>query len=266
MSGCVEVDDWVFVSPHLDDVILSCGGAVAKAARTGSPRIVTVFAGSPDVELSDFARFQHERWQLDDAEAVELRRKEDRSAAAAIGASVQVQWLDYLDAIYRDPGYASDDAIFDLPLKCDLTLAENIHEDLRQIRTTRYVVPMGVGNHVDHQIVREAGLMLLREGAEVWMYAEVPYALDDAMLALAISQIDVHSPIVVRLDDDAMQRKVAGVRAYSSQLPVLFRDRGDVAEEIESFARRQGSGEPAELLWRFRPERDPLLYPGPVVA
>lgn len=266
MSGCVEVADWVFVSPHLDDVILSCGGAVAKAARTGTPQIVTVFAGSPQGDLSEFAHFQHERWRLDDAEAVAIRRNEDQAAAAEIGDSVQVQWLEYLDAIYRDPGYSSDDALFGFPLGCDLTLAEDIHEDLRRITTSRYVIPMGVGNHVDHQIVREAGMMLLREGAEVWMYAEVPYALNDASVALAASQVAVHDPVIVRLDEDALQRKIAGVRAYDSQLPVLFRDHGDASDEIESFARRQGGGEPVELLWRLRPERDPMLHSRPLVA
>jgi LmbE family N-acetylglucosaminyl deacetylase len=266
MSGFVAVADWVFVSPHLDDVILSCGGAVAKAARTGSPRIVTVFAGTPGSDVSEFAHFQHVRWRLDDAEAVESRRREDQAAAARIGDSVQVHWLEYLDAIYRDTGYSSDDALFGLPLSCDLTLASDIHKDLRRYRTSRYVIPMGVGNHVDHQIVREAGLMLLREGAEVWMYAEVPYALNDASVALAISQIAVNDPIVVRLDEDALRRKIAGVGEYASQLPVLFRDRGDASEEIEAFARRQGGGDPVELLWRLRPERDPLLDPGPFVA
>jgi LmbE family N-acetylglucosaminyl deacetylase len=266
MFGCAEVADWVFVSPHLDDVVLSCGGAVAKSARSGSPRIVTVFAGSPDNNLSDFAQFQHERWQLDNAGAVEVRRNEDKAASREIGDSVQTTWLEYLDAIYRDPGYSSDEALFGLPLKCDLTLAQDIHEDLRRIETSRYVIPMGVGNHVDHQIVREAGLMLLRQGAEVWMYAEVPYALDNASVAVAISQIAVHEPVIVRLDEDALQRKLAAVRSYESQLPVLFRDRGDPLKEIEAFARQQGGGEPVELLWKLRPERDPLLSRRPFVA
>lgn len=260
------VVDWVFVSPHLDDVALSCGGAVAKAARTGSPRIVTVFAGEPDENLGDFARFQHERWHLPDADAVTLRRAEDRAAARALGPAVRSEWLEYPDAIYRDPGYASDDALFGVPRPCDLTLADDVCRDLRKLGAKRFVIPMGVGNHVDHQIVREAGLMLLLDGAEVWGYAEVPYALDDPAMALAVAGVNASDPLTIHLDDDALERKLAAVRCYESQLPVLFRDRGKPCDELEAFALRQGGGEPAELLWRLMPEEHSFLGHRPFVA
>lgn len=266
MCGFVAVADWVFVSPHLDDVALSCGGAVAKAARTGTPRIVTVFAGEPDADVSDFARFQHERWNLPEDSVVAMRREEDRRAALALGESVAVEWLDYFDAIYRDPDYSSDDALFGPPLACDLRLAEQIYGDLRRYPTSTYVLPLGVGNHVDHQIVREAGAMLLRDGAEVWTYAEIPYALDETSLAVALTSVDHHDPVQIRLDDDALRRKLDAIEVFSSQLPVLFRDRGDARDEIEAFARNQGNGEPVELLWRLRPEPDPLLTRRPFVA
>lgn len=258
--------EWVFVSPHLDDVVLSCGGAVAKAARTGSPRIVTVFAGIPEGDVSDFARFQHERWQLPEAEAVQRRRLEDEVACAELGASVQVIWLDYLDAIYRDAGYASDEALFGAPLKCDMRLAEKIHDELRKLGSSRFVIPLGVGNHVDHQVVREAGLMLLQRGADVWGYAEVPYALDPAKVAMALSSANVHESMSLSLDADALERKCAAMRAYESQLPVLFRDRGDPCEEIEAFALRQGHGKPVEILWKLRPEDNDMLRHRPFVA
>ncbi len=245
--------------------MLSCGGTVAKAARTGSPLIVTVFAGHPDAALSDFAQFQHERWQLSDEDAVDLRRCEDQRAAAALGSSVRVHWMQFPDAIYRDPAYASDDALFGVPLESDLSLAEEIHRELRRLPATRYVVPLGVGNHVDHQLVRHAAAMLLREGAEVWGYAEVPYALDEGQVELALFELQVHDAVVLRLDDDALQRKCAAARCYESQLPVLFRERGDACDELKAFAIHQGAGEPAERVWRLR-QNDPLLRRRPFVA
>ena len=266
MPGCAAMAEWVFVSPHLDDVALSCGGAVAKAARTGAPKIVTVFAGMPGEELSEFAHFQHERWNLPDEDVLRRRREEDQRAAAALGESVEVHWLDFLDAIYRDADYASDDALFGPPLACDLMLAQDVYEVLRKIPTTRYVVPLAVGNHVDHQIVREAATMLLRDGAEVWAYAEVPYALDATSIALALTQVDHNEPVRIRLDDDALKRKLTAVEQYASQLPVLFRDRGKARDEIEALARSQGGGEAAELLWLLKPESDPMLARRPFVA
>lgn len=258
--------EWVFVSPHLDDVVLSCGGAVAKAARTGTPKIVTVFAGLPSGELSEFAHFQHERWHLPDEDAVRTRREEDKRAAERLGETVEVVWLDFLDAIYRDAGYASDDALFGPPLPCDLTLAQEVYEELRKLPTSRYVLPLGAGNHVDHLIVREAGAMLLRDGAEVWGYAEVPYALGGTSIAMALTQVEHNEPIRIRLDDDALDRKLAAVEQYASQLPVLFRERGEPRDEIEAFARALGGGEAVELLWLLKPESDPLLSKRPFVA
>ncbi|CAN5822111.1 PIG-L family deacetylase [soil metagenome] len=263
--GCVAVVDWVFISPHLDDVALSCGGAVAKAARSGSPLIVTVFAGKPGKDISEFAQFQHQRWQLGGDNAVDLRRDEDRQAAERLGSSVRVHWMEYPDAIYRDPNYSSDEALFGEPLECDIALAEGMHKELRGLDANRYVVPLGVGNHVDHQLVVRAGTMLLREGADVWGYAEVPYALDDKQIAAALLDINVHDPVVIWLDDDALARKCDAVRCYESQLPVLFRERGDACEELKALALHQGAGKPAELVWRLRQD-DPLLRRRPFVA
>lgn len=266
MCGYVAVADWVFISPHLDDVTLSCGGAVAKAARSGSPKIVTVFAGIPEQGVSDFARFQHERWKLPDEGVVRSRRDEDQRAARRLGDSVEIIWLEYLDAIYRDPGYSSDDAIFGPPLPCDLLLAEQIYDDLRKLPTNRYVLPLGVGHHVDHVIVREAGSMLLREGAEVWAYAEIPYALDPTSVALALMQVEHNDPVRIRLDDDALQRKLDAIEEYASQLPVLFRDRGEPRDELETYARNLGGGEAVEQLWLLTTESDPMLSRRPFVA
>lgn len=263
--GFVAVVDWVFVSPHLDDVVLSCGGAVAKAARSGSPLIVTVFAGKPEGEVSEFASFQHERWKLADAEAVELRRCEDELAARTLGASVRVEWLEFQDAIYRDPEYSSDDALFGEPLESDAVLTDEVYRKLRVLEGDRYVIPLGVGNHVDHQLVLRAGAMLLRDGADVWAYAEVPYALEDHQIAMALLDLNVHDPVVIRLDDDALERKCDAAQRYESQLPVLFRDRGDACEVLRAFALHQGAGDSAELMWRLR-QNDPLLRRRPFVA
>lgn len=256
MHGFEEVadQDWVFVSPHLDDVILSCGGTVVRAARVGRPTIVTVFAGIPTDEVNEFARFQHDRWQLDDKDAVTMRREEDRRAANCISENVQVEWLDYLDAIYRDPGYGSDDAIFGQILPGDILLAEQIHADLVKMGSKRFVIPMGSGNHVDHQIVREAGLKLLAGGAEVWGYVEVPYALDSDRRNAALQNNDFDEVAHVPLDDDAMRRKLEAVSQYASQLPVLFRDRGRPDVELSGFARELGNGNAIEMLWRLRLE------------
>ena len=53
----------VYLSPHLDDAVLSCGGMIHRQAQAGERVVVvTVCAGDPPPgPLSDFARSLHER-------------------------------------------------------------------------------------------------------------------------------------------------------------------------------------------------------------
>ncbi|HEX5164724.1 MAG TPA: PIG-L family deacetylase, partial [Thermomicrobiales bacterium] len=150
----------VFVAPHPDDIALSCGGTVAQAARTGHPTIVTLFAGQPPEQVSDFARFQHERWGIDGASVAASRRAEDEAAARALGDSVSQTWLDHLDAIYRQAAYASDDALFGTLHDDDLPLIDVLVAELAALDAAEYVVPLAAGNHVDHQLAFRAGRRL----------------------------------------------------------------------------------------------------------
>jgi hypothetical protein len=59
----------IFLSPHPDDAVLSCGGWIDQLAQNGErPLVLTVFGGDRPaaVPLSAFARSLHERWQLGD--------------------------------------------------------------------------------------------------------------------------------------------------------------------------------------------------------
>ena len=67
--------EWIFISPHLDDIALSCGGLVWELAHAGDQvSIWTICAGEPPVApLSPFAESLHDRWQTG-AEATQRRR------------------------------------------------------------------------------------------------------------------------------------------------------------------------------------------------
>jgi LmbE family N-acetylglucosaminyl deacetylase len=251
MLGCAVVAKRrVFVAPHYDDIALSCGGQVAIDAHDGTPLIVTVFAGEPRGAISDFARFQHERWGVVAAEVIAQRRREDECAAAALGASVASRWLDFLDAIYRDVRYGTDSALVGDVLPEDLPTADAVREALQGLEVDEFLVPLGIGNHVDHQLVYRAGQMLSAQGAEVWAYADVPYVIDDAKAAARLARGGFGERRVTYLDDDAFERKCRAVECYTSQLPVIFRDFGDVRSALEHYARAVGGGKLAEVCWR----------------
>jgi LmbE family N-acetylglucosaminyl deacetylase len=249
-------EEVVYVAPHPDDVALSCGGSVAIAARTESPLIVTTFAGQPGDNVTDFARQQHAQWGVTADSVSARRRAEDACAAAALGTSVRTSWLDGLDAIYRETAYDSDEALFGRLLPADLERIDGLVEALAAFDAREYVVPLGVGNHVDHQLVFRAGRRLAAHGAEVWSYADVPYVLDSRRLDSRLATGTVREARVTAIDDEAFERKCRAVECYTSQLPVIFRDHGNVRTVLDAYARGVGGGQRAEVCWRVMPSRN----------
>ena len=226
---------------------------MAKFARDIDVEIVTVFAGMPEGELSPFARFQHERWRLADSSAVQSRHREDTRAARALGEQVRTSWLPYLDAIYRDSRYASDDMLFGCVLESDTSLIRAIADDLDQGSGTEYFVPLGVGGHVDHVIVNRAARFLALAGAPVWGYADLPYALDRNALMGKLRELDSDEIRDVALDAEAIERRWNAVSCYGSQLPVLFRDLAEPRLQFEEFANQWMADRPVDRFWRIRP-------------
>lgn len=247
-NGSGGVAESVFVQPHFDDVALSCGGTVAEQARQGQAKIVTVFAGVPGEDLGDFARFQHERWELSDAEVVSARRREDLAAAHELGSSIEVAWLDYLDAIYRREGYSSDAALFGAVEPEDFQLVDEIAKQL-EAQGDRFFVPLAIGNHVDHQIVFMVGRRLAELGRGVCCYADLPYALDEPSYRRRLSQLGDPRPCSQAISAELFDRRWRAIERYESQLHVLFRDIANPREQLERFGRRHNDEAPVELFW-----------------
>jgi LmbE family N-acetylglucosaminyl deacetylase len=170
---------WIYLSPHLDDVIYSCGGLIWEQTLAGEVvEIWTICAADPpDEPLSPFAEALHQNWGLG-KNAVQVRREEDRKASKIVGAVHR--YFSYLDCIYRksDTGnhyYLSDQDLFGGldPGEANIivTLTEELKDQLPP--AARIVVPLGIGNHVDHDLTRKAASRL---GISLYYYADYPYA------------------------------------------------------------------------------------------
>ncbi|MDI3339163.1 MAG: PIG-L family deacetylase [Sphaerobacter sp.] len=247
----------LFLAPHYDDVALSCGGTVAALAAAGPPPlIVTCFGGAPSGPLSAFARFQHARWGVGPDDAVCIRRAEERAAAAALGA--EARWLDLRDAIYRGTRYTSDDELFGPIHPDDRGLVDELVAAVAALAApgAALYVPLGVGNHVDHQLVTLAGQRLAARGHPVLAYEDFPYAGDpagrDALQARAAA-VAGGPPQTRFLTPAQLAARVRAIRCYRSQLPVIFRHQGDPAAATRRYACVVGDGRPAERFWPLRP-------------
>jgi len=176
--------EWVYLSPHLDDVALSCGGLVWEQAQAGQQVcVLTICAGDPPPgELSPLAKYLHARWNTG-ARAVAQRRQEDLASCRLMGATAR--HLSIPDCIYRrggeedQPLYPAEGSIFEPLHPAEGGLVQELVAMLAaSISASAEVVsPLALGSHVDHHLVRQAAEKL---GRRLWYYADYPYVLVDA--------------------------------------------------------------------------------------
>lgn len=243
----------IYLSPHLDDVALSCGGQIFSQTAVGqSVLIVTIMAGDPSGEpLSEFASLLHDRWQLA-AEVVADRRQEDRAACSVLGADY-LHW-EIPDCIYRShpetgqPLYGSRADIFGKIQALETPLIDQLVQQIAGLpETNRMTVPLTVGGHVDHQIVRLAAERV--RGAKLIYYEDYPYVQNTATLTELIAVDDeAWQSEVVPVREIDLEARVAAAAAYKSQISTFFNGRADMAQQIKHYVELIGG----ERLWTRR--------------
>jgi LmbE family N-acetylglucosaminyl deacetylase len=248
----IDRNSHFYLSPHLDDVALSCGGRIWQQARAGERvTVVTVFAGAaePDARLSSYARELQARWGHS-AEAVEKRQEEDRQALSFLGAE-PLHWQ-YRDCIYRrTPGgefpYAREEALWGEIHPSEAGLVRELAERIRALplEGTLYV-PLAVGRHVDHRIVRQAS-----EGSErpLIYYEDFPYAAGRGAVEAALADSTWQAERLP-LSQEALQAKIAAITRYRSQITTFWGNTSDMAAAVRAFAERTGNDRPAERYWK----------------
>ena len=139
MAGTILV-----VSPHLDDAVLSVGGSIASWTAAGR-RVVIASVYTTGPALAEIAPTMR---KFADYAA---RRSEDRAASGVLGA--EVRWLDQVERAFRKP-YLHGWSFFTTPRERAgfSTLAKVTHalEPLAALDPELVLVPLGIGNHVDH--------------------------------------------------------------------------------------------------------------------
>jgi LmbE family N-acetylglucosaminyl deacetylase len=236
----------IYLSPHPDDALLSCGGAIHRQIRAGDAvRVITLFAGDPPHgTLSPFALEQHHHWGHPPI-PMALRRAED--AAALIRLGVRVEPLDLLDAVYRATPdgrwpYTDLATLFgevdpEDPVTA-LDLAERVSTLLPVEERSTLYAPLGVGHHVDHLVVHRAARDHLAGVHRLAFYEDYPYAEETGATeaALHAAGADQWTAHVVSLDPDDVAAKVSALAHYRTQLPVLFDGAEAMPNRIWAFA------------------------------
>ena len=213
--------DLIYLSPHLDDAALSCGGQIARFRGEGrSVLIVTVTAGDPPMGA------------------------ESRYIQELLHLTVP-------DCIYRfdpqsgEPLYQSDPDIFGDVHVAESGLVQALVARLHTLPPAEQVIaPLTVGHHVDHLLTRSAA-------EEVWgvrlrYYEDYPYAQKSGAVEEIIAQQDSHwSSEVIELSELELQQKIEAIAAFKSQLSTFWKSRAELERQVTGFAQQRGG----EKIW-----------------
>lgn len=229
--------DSIYLSPHLDDAILSCGCQISRLISAGrSILIVSAMAGVPHEErLSEFAKSLHRRWQTP-TDAVHVRRAEDVLACKQLGADY-LHW-DLIDCIYRiDPlseksMYDSEESLFGNLHQGDESTIGKLEQLISMLPAWQnLVIPLSVGNHVDHQLCRKAAEQLFSPHTLLY-YEEYPYS-ESSDIDASLVPVELNwSSEIISVTQEEILSKINAIASYKSQLSTFFRDYEDMVEKI----------------------------------
>jgi LmbE family N-acetylglucosaminyl deacetylase len=227
---------WVYISPHFDDAVLSCGGLIWEQTQKGMPvEIWTVCAGdAPPGPLSLLAVVCHQQWGIESAEdVVAARRLENQEAATLTGA--ETVNFSIPDCIYRRSPTGEllyPENVF-VPIQpfeknLDVEIAAALTSELQP--DDRIVSPLAIGGHLDHVLTRLAAEHLDRP---IWYYADVPYLIEHPeMLATATEGL---KETLYPISEKGQGVWQSGTAAYATQILMLFETGEKMQEAIRLY-------------------------------
>ncbi|MGC8838268.1 MAG: PIG-L deacetylase family protein [Anaerolineae bacterium] len=252
----------LFLSPHLDDAVFSCGGQMVLLREQGaSVHVVTAFTGdAPEPPLPDFATLLHALWDAGD-NPFAVRREEDERALRFLGAT----WthLPYQDAIYRRSRGGGHWLYPDHPAVFGLVAPEEVESLPRALvreiaplcgRPGQTVVhaPLGAGGHVDHQLTRAAALLLGELGHSLRFYEDFPYSEESGDLEAALADFPPLQAIYIAYDESALQTRLEAMALYRSQLGSIFGSEARMRDFTRAYAARLAQASGAALPYAER--------------
>ncbi|MBK8538668.1 MAG: PIG-L family deacetylase [Ardenticatenia bacterium] len=277
------VERHLFLSPHLDDAALSAGGTIHRLTARGLPvTVVTICAGAPpEATLSAYALSLHARWGQSPDEArhaaavmVALRRAEDRAACRRLGADCV--HLRLPDLIYRRRANGAWAAESDADLFAGAAgvdtgtvaaLAGRLGRWLRRRWALpadrgpggpRFWAPLGIGDHVDHHLCRQAVERLATfnpKTVTLGYYEDYPYAGDARARAKALNAAPAEgrwraSPQPIDAAD--LAAKLDAIACFGSQISSFWTDETAMRAAVTDFSRADGENEGwSERFWQL---------------
>ena len=240
---------WIYLSSHLDDIALSCGGLVWEQVQAGdSADIWTICAGDPPAgPLSPFAEELHARWGTG-REAAQQRRQEDLASCQHLGAVAR--HFSVPDCIYRRAStggaalYTSDDAIMGPLNPVEAGQVQALGVELAQALPgdAELVCPLAIGGHVDHRLTRASAEST---GRRLWYYVDYPYILE-AQGAIDKLRQEGWQAQGFLVSENGLRAWGEAVAAHASQISTFWSDLPGMQAALEAYRQDMGG----VVLWK----------------
>ena len=214
-AGNLARETWLFVSPHDDDLCLSCGLLMQQAVAEGvNVQVLVVTDGRMGY------------CTLDQRDSIaEIRRKETYESFELLGVPRQnIDYVGYpdgsLNPLCGRRKAKPDDEVKAIQGYVGLQNAFTYH--LRRTKATRVFVPTSADLHPDHQVTHnELMICLFHAAGTIWPELGMPLADVPKVYELAV-YCDFPAPPQLQIQGGgrAFEKKLASIAAYRSQTQI----------------------------------------------
>jgi len=219
----------IFLSPHPDDVIWSCGDLIISLLSNKKPvKIITLFDGEEEMGF-----FNKEQWR--NVANPEIRIKENKQAMEYL--SLKNISFHLNDASLRKDSkgqfiYSTIDEIFKKNHSENEKILQFIIRKLKEFHRENYIyyAPLGIGNHIDHIITRRAILNI--NPSYLYWYREFPY--DHSLLK---ENFQESLPLSEDIDYD---KWIKICLFYKSQIRYIFKTYSEFKKQHLLFIQKRG--------------------------
>jgi hypothetical protein len=208
--------------------------------------IATVFSGSiQPKQLSPLARWFHSVCKLGN-NAMTVRRLEDKNACKFIKANnihLNLQECLYRKNVNGWPRYLRESNIYDGNLSKEKDTISKVilvlNNKFKLNNFEKVFIPLGIGHHIDHLILREAVEILCRKGyvsmKKVNYYEDIPYACNNRDVnwkTKLIKGLDYHS---YRINEEEFNIYIKAISFYKSQIHMLWYSNTEMKRQLKNY-------------------------------
>lgn len=204
----------IIISSHCDDAALSLGGALINKILI------------PKVVINVFTKTN---WAIggegDVRQITKLRTKEDAEVFKIL--KINTKYVKFSDATLRKTYRGINDKYLDKtldpttdPIWNELVeLVSDLYEEYKEI--DNWFFPLGLGNHIDHRIIREVAIRnkKLLNQKNLYFYEDVGY--DDTESEEKVRELIKTIPLILnpkKLEYRNIETKLDLIKHYSSQI------------------------------------------------